>query len=78
MKAIYFSSVKTAGPGVVVFFPLHRHSDTGGSGARAENQNTTTAYSAWQDEAGGKQTLQPIARLKVNGKCCYLGCGDEC
>ena len=36
MKAIYFSPVKIAGQGVVVFFPLHRQSDTGNSGARAE------------------------------------------
>ena len=36
MKAIYFSPVKIAGQGVVVFFPLHRQSDTGNSGARPE------------------------------------------
>lgn len=29
MKAIYFSPVKIAGQGVVVFFPFHRQSDTG-------------------------------------------------
>lgn len=36
MKAIYFSPVKIAGQGVVVFFPLHRQSDTGSSGAQVE------------------------------------------
>ncbi len=36
MKAIYFSEAKIAGQGVVVFFHLHRQSDTGSSGARAE------------------------------------------
>lgn len=36
MKAIYFSPVKIAVQGVVVFFPLHRQSDTASSGTRAE------------------------------------------
>lgn len=79
MKAIYFSPVKIAGQGVVVFFPFHRQSDTG-SVAHPEIKTMSERIESGRVKLGGNQTLQPIVQLKITYECLYsvkLG-SDEC
>lgn len=79
MKAIYFSPVKIARQGVVVFFPFHRQSDTG-SVAHPEIKTMSERIESGRVKLGGNQTLQPIVQLKITYECLYsvkLG-SDEC
>lgn len=55
MKAIYFSPVKIAGQGLVVFFPLHRQSDTGNSGAWAEIKTMSQHIEPGRVKLGAKK-----------------------
>lgn len=64
MKAIYFSPVKIAGQGVVVFFPLHRQSDTGNSGARAEIKTMSQRIQPGRVKLGANKHSNPSSILK--------------
>lgn len=64
MKAIYFSPVKIAGQGVVVFFPVHRQSDTGSSGAWAEIKTMSQCIQAGRVKLGANKHSNQLSILK--------------
>ena len=64
MKAIYFSQVKIAGQGVVVFFPLHRQSDTGSGGARAEIKTMSQRIQPGRVKLGANKHSKRLSILK--------------
>lgn len=64
MKAIYFSPVKIAGQGMVVFFPLHRQSDTGSSGARAEIKTMSQRIQPGRVKLGANKHSNRLSILK--------------
>lgn len=64
MKAIYFSPVEIAGKGVVVFFPLHRQSDTGSGGARAEIKTMSQRIQPGRVKLGANKLSNRLSILK--------------
>lgn len=64
MKAIYFSPGKIAGQGVVVFFPFHRQSDTGGSGARPEIKTMSQRIQSGRVKLGANKHSEQLSGLK--------------
>lgn len=64
MKAIYFSPVKIAGQGVVVFFLVHRQSDTGSSGAWAEIKTMSRRIQAGRVKLGPNKHSNQLSFLK--------------
>ena len=64
MKPIYSSPVKIAGQGVVVFFPLHRQSDAGSSGARAEIKTMSQHIQSSRVNLGANKHSDRLSILK--------------
>lgn len=65
MKAIYFRPVKIAEQCVVVFFPFHRQSDTGGSVARPEIKTMSRCIHSGRVKLRPNKHSKQLSVLKV-------------
>lgn len=78
MKAIYFSPVKIAGQGVVVFFPFHRQSDTG-SVAQPEIKTMSERIQSGRVKLGAIKHSNQLSIVKIIHECrrSVKPCSDE-